>query len=232
MLFVNINGRAGPLDRHMAPVDEHLAGWPATTLAWGGSLVFDVAANWKHVHENFIDVYHKFAIHPALCAFAPLETSNPMTFIAPHLTMTWHVIARPEEGRGIGLPPFRGLPDALHEEGRSFTMIPTCNINLWIDHIAILVAEPEAPGRTRETIHFLFDPDAMTETYDRVRGRVLETWDALNREDVAVLESMQRGRDSPGFDGGSLSSFWDPATHMFSRQVVDLMMNGNNGRAA
>ena len=231
MLFVNIDGRAGPLDRHMAPIDDHLAGWQHSALAWGGSLVFDIAANWKHVHENFIDVYHKFAIHPALCAFAPLEASNPMTFIAPHLAMTWHVIARPEEGRGVGLPRFRGLPDALHREGRSFTVIPTCNINLWPDHIAVLVAEPEAPGRTRETIHFLFDPDAMAEACDTVRSRVFETWDALNLEDIGVLESMQRGRVSPGFDGGSLSSFWDPATHMFSSKVVELMMSGNGSVA-
>lgn len=64
-----------------------------------------------------------------------------------------------------------------------------------------------------------------------MRDRVLETWDALNQEDIAVLESMQRGRVSPGFDGGSLSSFWDPATHMFSRKVVELMMNGNGSTA-
>ncbi len=216
MLFVNIEGNARPLAEHMAPADRHLAGWESKDCAWGGSLVYEVAANWKHVHENFIDVYHKFAIHPALCEFAPLDTSIPMRFIAPHLAMTWHVITRPQERRGEGLPGFRNLPDILRREGRFFTMVPTGDINVWPDHIAVLVAEPEGPGVTRETIHILFDPDAMTEHYEEARAKVLETWDGFNREYIVPLESMRAGRVSLGFDGGSFSSFWDPATQMMA----------------
>lgn len=224
MLFVNISGDAVALADHMKPADDALEGWEPQKLAYGGSLTFDVAANWKHIHENFIDVYHKSAIHPALCEFAPLETSNPMVPIADHLLKTWHVIAAPQEGRGKGLPPLPGLPDVLHREGRFFTMIPTCNINVWYDQVAILVAEPTGPGTTRETIHLLFAPEAMDQRYDEARLNAINTWDGLNREDILPLESMQRGRVSPGFDGGSLSPHWDPGTHFFARQVAELML--------
>ena len=224
MLFVNIDGNAPPLAEHMKPVDDHLEGWASQPLAYGGALTFEVAANWKHIHENFIDVYHKFAIHPALCEFAPLQTSNPMVPIADHLLKTWHVIAAPQEGRGKGLPPLPGLPDALHREGRFFTMIPTCDINIWYDQVAILVAEPTGPHTTRETIHLLFAPEAMAGQFDAARQAVLDTWDGLNREDIAPLESMQRGRVSPGFDGGALSPFWDPGTQYFARQIAELMV--------
>ncbi len=231
MLFINIDGNAAPLAEHMAPAEEHLEGWEPQTLAYGGSLTFEVAANWKHIHENFIDVYHKFAIHPALCEFAPLETSNPMVPIADHLLKTWHVIAAPQEGRGKGLPPLPGLPDALHHEGRFFTMIPTCNINIWYDQIAVLVAEPTGTGTTRETIHLLFAPEAMAGQFDSARQTAIDTWDSLNREDILPLESMQRGRESPGFDGGTLSPFWDPGTHFFARQVAELMLT-HEGKAS
>lgn len=224
MLFVNIEGRAAPLAEHMAPADAQLEGWEPQQFAYGGALTFEIAANWKHVHENFIDVYHKFAIHPALCAFAPLQTSNPMTPIADHLLKTWHVIAAPQEGRGKGLPPLPGLPGKLHREGRFFTMIPTCDINIWVDQVAILVAEPSGPGTTRETIHLLFAPEAMAPEYASARQAVFDTWDGLNREDILPLESMQRGRVSPGFDGGTFSPFWDPGTHFFARKVADLMI--------
>ncbi len=230
-LFVNIEGAAVPLAEHMAPVDACLEGWRSRDLAHGGCLDYDIAANWKHIHENFIDVYHKFAIHPALCEFAPLETSNPMKVIAPHLTMTWHVIARPQEGRGQGLPYFEDLPDALRREGRSFTVTPTCDINLWPDHIAFLVAEPSGPERTRETIHILFAAEAMEARFEAARARVMGTWDELNREDIAPLESMQTGRASPAFDGGTFSPFWDPATQHFGRQIAELMMAHERGAA-
>ncbi|MBT5432122.1 MAG: aromatic ring-hydroxylating dioxygenase subunit alpha [Alphaproteobacteria bacterium] len=225
MVFVNIDGNARPLAEHMRPADDQLEGWEPQRLAYGGSLTFEVQANWKHIHENFIDVYHKFAIHPALCEFAPLETSNPMVPIADHLLKTEHEIAAPQEGRGKGLPPLPGLPDVLHREGRFFTMIPTCNINVWYDQIAILVAEPTGPGTTRETIHLLFAPEAMAGQFDDARQAVLNTWDGLNREDIGPLESMQRGRVSPGFDGGAFSPFWDSGTHFFARQVAELMLH-------
>ncbi|MBN36505.1 MAG: hypothetical protein CMM46_17345 [Rhodospirillaceae bacterium] len=224
VLFVNISGDAAPLAEHMAPADAHLDGWESRDFTHGGCLTYDIDANWKHIHENFIDVYHKFAIHPALCEFAPMETSNPMTPVAQHMTMTWHVIAKPHEGRGQGLPYFEGLPDVLHREGRMFTVTPTCNINIWPDHIAFLVAEPVAPGRTREMIHIVFPSEAMAGQYDETRAKVFETWDSLNQEDIHPLESMQAGRVSPGFDGGAFSPFWDPATQHFGRQIADLMI--------
>ena len=224
VLFVNIDGNAPSLADHMAPIDNHLDGWAPQPLAYGGSLTYDIAANWKHVHENFVDVYHKFAIHPELCAFAPLENSNPMVPIADHILKTWHLIAEPHEGRGKGLPFLPGLPDVLHREGRMFTMIPTCDINLWPDHIAFLVAEPTGPGTARETIHILFSEEAMSGQFDDARQKVMDTWDALNRQDIAPLESMQRGRASPGFDGGSLSPFWDSGTQYFACQIASLMV--------
>ncbi len=158
---------------------------------------------------------------PLAAHMAPLDTSDPMRFIAPHLAITWHVIARPQEGRGKGLPGFRNLPDILHREGRFFTMVPTCNINVWPDHIAVLVAEPEGPGVARESIHILFDPDAMAGHYEEARAKVLETWDGLNREDdMAPLELMQAGRVFHGFDGDSFSSFSDRATQMMAHAEV------------
>ncbi len=228
MLFVNIDGDAAPLAEHMLLADDALEGWAPQELAYGGALTFEVAANWKHIHENFIDVYHKFAIHPALCAFAPMETSHPMVPIADHLLKTWHVIAAPQEGRGKGLPALPGLPDVLHREGRFFTMIPICSINVWYDQIAILVAEPTGLETTRETIHLLFAPEAMAGQYDRMRQAAIQTWDNLNREDIDPLESMQRGRVSPGFDGGTFSPFLDPGTHFFARQVAELMLEHEN----
>jgi choline monooxygenase len=46
-------------------------------------------------------------------------------------------------------------------------------------------------------------------------------WDELNREDLAILEKLQRGRRSPGYDGGRLSAHWESPTLQFAQHVLD-----------
>ena len=48
-------------------------------------------------------------------------------------------------------------------------------------------------------------------------------WNELNTEDFEIVENMQGARSSPGFDGGVLSPYWDPATQHFARLVTDFM---------
>ncbi len=152
MVFVNIDGGAALLARQIQPIDDALEGWEPQTLAYGGSLTFEVAANWKHIHENFIDVYHKFAIHPALCEFAP------------------------QERRG------KGLPEALHREGRFLTMIPTC-IQIWPNQLAVFQLQAVAPDRISELIHMYFVGGAASdEEHAGHRQDVYDMWDGLNTE--------------------------------------------------
>ena len=68
-LFVNVDGNMPPLDAHLRFLDEKLAGYRIGAMAHAGALEFEIAANWKLVHENFIEPYHVFAAHPRLHTF-------------------------------------------------------------------------------------------------------------------------------------------------------------------
>jgi choline monooxygenase len=43
---------------------------------------------------------------------------------------------------------------------------------------------------------------------------------------VNVVERMQRGRASPGFDGGTFSPVMDPPTHDFHKWVAERLLTG------
>ncbi len=49
----------------------------------------------------------------------------------------------------------------------------------------------------------------------QLRAHVVENWNDLNHEDVGIIERMQAGRRSGGFDGGVLSPYWDPVQQHF-----------------
>ena len=76
-LFVNVDGNMPPLDEHLRFLDDKLAGYRIGAMAHAGALEFEIAANWKFVHENFIEPYHVFAAHPRLHTFVPMEERTP-----------------------------------------------------------------------------------------------------------------------------------------------------------
>lgn len=48
----------------------------------------------------------------------------------------------------------------------------------------------------------------------------MRNWRDLNHEDIGIIERMQAGRRSDGFDGGVLSPYWDPVQQHFARLVA------------
>ena len=94
----------------------------------------------------------------------------------------------------------------------------------------MLSATPLAPDRTREELHvFLVGEAATAKRHEGARAAVLEMWDALNREDLGVLELLQQGRRSPAYDGGRLSPHWEGPTHDFGRRVVEGIVAATGG---
>jgi choline monooxygenase len=224
LIFVDLSGEAPPLEEHLAPMTRRLAGYDLSVLRHAGHLTFEVEANWKLVHENFIEPYHVFAVHPGLLRFAPMDIRRPTAFEGPCFYNDYHYPA-PEDGRGSeDLPHYPGLTGDLAQRGLWFHFFPSLDIELWTDQFAVFQVTPLSPGRTREDIHvYLIGEAAESEAYAEARQKVLDMWDGLNAEDITVLEMLQAGRHSPGFDGGRLSPYWDGAPHHFARLVADAL---------
>jgi phenylpropionate dioxygenase-like ring-hydroxylating dioxygenase large terminal subunit len=47
------------------------------------------------------------------------------------------------------------------------------------------------------------------------------------REDIAILERLQAGRASSGYDGGRFSSYHEQTTHQFQKLVARTLNGGN-----
>jgi choline monooxygenase len=67
-----------------------------------------------------------------------------------------------------------------------------------------MVIHPRSPALTEERLHLYFVGDVATAAdYDATRAGIIERWRAINLEDIGITERLQRGRASPGFDGGA-----------------------------
>ena len=223
LIFVNISGDAVDFETHWEPFARRTAAYDFSTLHYASTLDFDVKGNWKLIFENFYDSYHVPAVHPRLEEHTPIAGRVAVQTEGPWFPNT-SIIAQVQEGRGIGMPFYPGLDEIGQKTEWYFHLFPTTCIQIWPDQMAIFQLHALEPGRTIEHIHMYFIGEAATELqYQGKRQDVYDMWDELNTEDFKIVENMQMARNSPGFDGGVLSPFWDPATQHFARLMAEAM---------
>jgi choline monooxygenase len=223
LVFVDLSGEAAPFERHWEPFARRTADYDFGALRYAATLDFDVKGNWKLIYENFYDAYHVPTVHPKLEEFAPLASRTGVAMEGAWFCGT-NPIAEPQEGRGIGMPYYPGLDAAGRRTEWYFHLFPTAAIEIWPDQMAVFQLHALAPDRTMESIHMYFVGEAATDAkHAAARQAVYDMWQELNTEDFRIVENMQRARVSPGFDGGVLSPFWDPATQHFARLVAEAM---------
>jgi choline monooxygenase len=209
------------VNNYLAPLTARLEGYDLAALRHAGCVTFEVAANWKLAYENYIEPYHVFAVHPRLIRFAPMEIREPSK-TEGLLFHNEYRFPEAEAGRGQGLPYYPGLSEDLKQRGVWFQLFPALGIEIYPDQFTLLHVTPLGPERAREEIHiYLVGEAATSEEHREARQGVIDTWRDLNEEDVTILERLQEGRHSSGFDGGRLSPYWDEATRHFAHLVVE-----------
>ncbi|MBT5432742.1 MAG: aromatic ring-hydroxylating dioxygenase subunit alpha [Rhodospirillaceae bacterium] len=222
-IFINIDGKAPPLADYLAPALEKITGYDLTASRYAGTVHFDIATNWKFAMENYIEPYHVFAAHPRLHAFVPMAEREPSK-IDRHVMWNRYLFKQAQAGRGEGLPHFPDLSDQTAHQGLWFILPVPFGFEVYPDHVASFHVTPIAPGRCHERIDiYLIGEAATSPDWAQQREAVLDMWHDLNSEDVGLIESLQKGRTSPAYDGGRLSPYWDEAPLHLSRMIIEGM---------
>ena len=225
-VFVDLSGQAEPFDDLIAPLARRWAAFDQTLLRHGGTdsiLTFELAANWKLAIENFCEAYHLPMVHPGLNGYSTLED---------HLNIEQEgrfsgqvsLVYRPDRG-GHALPRFPGLPQTWQTRAEYVALYPNVLLGIHYDHFYAARVLPDGPGRCRENFDIYYVGDETTRPcHAALRARVRETWREVFQEDVDVVEGMQKGRASPGFDGGVFTPVLEGPSHCFHRWAARAMM--------
>ncbi|MEM7562650.1 MAG: aromatic ring-hydroxylating dioxygenase subunit alpha [Pseudomonadota bacterium] len=222
-VFVNLSGHAEPFEDVIKPVTDKLQGYDFSDLQFSDSLEFDINANWKLAIENFIEPYHVFSCHPWLNSFVGMDEREPPGFQGKILSCGYD-FKQTDPARGGELPWFPDLPEDKHQRGDWFVLFPNFGFEIFPDQVDVFIATPISATQCRETIALYFVGEGATaERYADARAHVVKNWNDLNHEDIGVIERMQAGRSSEGFEGGVLSPYWDPVSQHFARLVSQAM---------
>ncbi len=94
-----------------------------------------------------------------------------------------------------------------------------------------IVILPLSAERTAERVSFYFAGDAsLRPEYEAVRSRSADFIAKVNAEDVGIVESVQRGRHSPAFDGGLFAPGQEATSLQFQKMVAAAILGAIPGR--
>jgi choline monooxygenase len=221
-VFINLSGDAGSLAQCYAPLEQRWAHHDLALLRYGGSARLRINGNWKLVMENFQEGYHLPMTHPFLNSLSSLE--NHYSVVEPaYQGQGSHYYDTIQAGHG-DLPNFPNLPDYWKHRAEYPAVLPNLMFGMHPDHFLFFGVLPLSPSITEEIFHFYFIGDeALQPQYAALRARVMSNLDSINAEDIGIVESMQAGRHSPGFEQAPFSPYQEATLHQFQLNIARML---------
>ncbi len=210
-VFVHLSpASARPLAEEVGAVADKLARYPLASLTSSRRLVYEVAANWKVVAENYNECYHCGPVHPELSRLVPAFAGGgdgiDWDAGVPHREGAWTFTMTGSSARR----PFPELDADERVRHKGELIYPNLLISCSADHVTAFTLWPLAVDRTRVVCDLLFAPEEVTDPgFDP--DDAADLWDLVNAQDWAVCESVQRGMSSRAYDQGWFAPMEDPS---------------------
>lgn len=217
LVFVALDP-AFPLSELVAEMDARLSFLPLSEAVFDPARSRDylVRANWALYCDNYLEGFHIPYVHAALAG--ALDYGEYRTELFPYANLQLGIASGTGGEDVFELPP--GHPDSGHNVAAwYFWLFPNTMINIYPWGISVNVVRPLAPDRTRVSfLSYVWDPSRL----DRGAGAGL---DRVEREDEAVVESVQRGIRSRLYHRGRYSPTRETGPHHFHR-LLTRFLNG------
>ena len=201
MVYVNLDPAATPLGEQAADLAEEIASWApdVAALTHAKRLSYDVATNWKNVIDNFLECYHCHIAHKEFVDLVDMNTYEVRT----HGIWSSHFA---EAGKHANAA--YDVSGASVTEHAVWWLWPnTCLLRYpGRGNFMVFQVVPDGPERTLETWDFYLESTELDEA-EKESVRYID--DVLQQQDIALVESVQRGMRTPAFDQGRI--VFDPA---------------------
>jgi phenylpropionate dioxygenase-like ring-hydroxylating dioxygenase large terminal subunit len=219
MVYVNLDPEAAPLPEQAGDLEAEIeARAPdVTKLTLARRLTYDIASNWKNVVDNFLECYHCHVAHKDFVSLVDMSTYKVTTYgiYSSHMAQ-----AGKTENSAYN------VSGATVTEHAVWWLWPnTCLLRYpGRGNFMVLQIIPDGPERTREIWDFYLETAEPDEgELDSIRY----IDEVLQMEDIALVESVQRGMRTPAFTQGKIvydpggSGLSEHAIHHFHGLVLD-----------
>jgi carnitine monooxygenase subunit len=194
LYFVNLDRDAEPLSETAGDLKTAIAHYAPdlSRLTFAHRLSYTIQANWKAVVDNFLECRHCPVAHQDFCSLIDMNTyevENKGLFIS-HMAQ-----AKQAENSAYNTAAATVTDHAV------WYLWPNAALMRYPGRGNFMVWRfvPDGPETTREEFDFFFETSTPT-TEEREAIRYID--EVLQREDIDIVESVQRGMHSPAFTRG------------------------------
>ncbi|MEM1162677.1 MAG: ring-hydroxylating oxygenase subunit alpha, partial [Pseudomonadota bacterium] len=218
-IYVNLDPEAAPLAEQSGDLAAEILHWApdVSQLTFGHRLTYDIKSNWKNVVDNFLECYHCPTAHKDFCDLVDMDTYKVTT----HGIYSSHMA-----DAGNAPNSAYDVSNATVKTHAVWWLWPTTCLMRYPGRSSMIVLNiiPAGPDRTLETYDFFLEtpePDEMELDAIRYLDEVLQV------EDIGLVESVQRGMETPAFTQGRIvhdpggSGKSEHAVHHFHGLVLD-----------
>jgi choline monooxygenase len=218
-VFVNLDPTAPSMQAQTGDLETEIRHWAPDIedLTFGHRLTYEIRSNWKNVVDNFLECYHCPTAHKDFCTLVDMDTYKVTT----HGIYSSHMA---EAGNAANSA--YDVSNAKVRTHAVWWLWPTTCLMRYPGRSSMIVLNviPVGPDRTLETYDFYLEtpqPDAVELESIRYLDEVLQ------REDIDIVESVQKGMSTPAFEQGRIvndpdgSGKSEHAVHHFHGLVLD-----------
>jgi choline monooxygenase len=228
LVFVCLDPEASALEEELGDLRDRLAGYRLDEQQLLRRVEYQIHANWKLVAENFMEYYHLPWVHPGLVKVSPMKAHHRWQGAGMYMGFcTSPIASNTEDGGWLGLPALSALDADDAVSARFVWVFPNLAINALPNHTFLMLTRPTAPGFTEEVTYLLSHPESIEGTGESLDGEVdslFAFWDEVNREDIGIVERVQRGLADPAYTGGRMCYRFEEPVHRFQNMVIDRVL--------
>jgi Rieske 2Fe-2S family protein len=222
LVLLDLSGDAPPPQAHIGDMAASLARYKLRDLRRGARIVYDVAANWKAIAENYSECLHCPGVHPELNRLSHYLSGETIEgagrWCGGSMTLADGVNTMATDG-GNGRKPIAGLTEDELRSILYFLIFPNTLVSLHPDYVMLHTLWPRAADRTEVVCEWFFEPEALaTDGFDA--SDAVDFWDQVNREDWHVCSLTQRGMASSAFVPGRYTTR-EGDVHAFDVMVAE-----------
>ena len=210
LVFVNLDPEAEPLAAQSGDLMREILDYAPDlgSLTFAHRLTYRVQANWKAVVDNFLECYHCQVAHKDFVTLVEMDSYKVQT----HGIYSSHMA---KAGRTANKA--YGVEDASVTDHAVWFLWPNMTLMRYPGRGNFMVWRfiPIGPEETYEEFDFFLETATPTEA-ETEAIRFID--DVLQPEDIALVESVQRGMRTPAFERGRYMV--DPAGSGMSEHAV------------
>jgi Rieske 2Fe-2S family protein len=223
-VFVNLAASGPSLADHLAALPDKFAPWRMGDLVVAHRIVYDVAANWKLIVQNYNECLHCPTLHPSLNKLSHYLSgeNEPLrpTYMGGRMDLCDGVATMSMDG-SCPRDPLPGLDATDRRRVYYYSVFPNFLFAPHPDYVLVHTLWPEAPNRTRIACEWLVHPDERAKpSFDL--SDAIAFWDMTNQQDWHVCELAQAGISSRGYRPGPYSNRED-LLYAFDRFIVETL---------